>query len=361
MQVVAMAQTAPSLEEIATRHAVFLERLKSGEANLFADFLLQIDRSIRARLAAEDLTAYSRTRLEKLLTAIEGDLRDIYGAYWEQLRGNLIETAVYESQFEAKSINSVIAGFETVVPSQAQIVAAVFTSPLSVRGADGGKLLEPFIKDWSSGEIKRVSGAIRQGFFEGQTTSQILQIVRGTKANNYRDGILNIVNRDADAVVRTAVQHVASQSRQRTWEANADIIKGVRWVSTLDGRTTQVCRSLDGRVFPLNKGPRPPIHVRCRSTTVPELADDFAELFKGGTRASKGGQVGANLSYYDWLKTQSAAMQDQAIGPVRGKLLRNGGLTAERFAELNLGKNFEPLTLDQMKKLEPLAFERAGL
>ena len=94
-----MAQTAPSLEEIATRHAVFLERLKSGEANQFADFLLQIDRSIRARLAGEDLTAYSRTRLEKLLIAVESDLRDIYGAYWEQLRGNLIETAVYESQF----------------------------------------------------------------------------------------------------------------------------------------------------------------------------------------------------------------------------------------------------------------------
>lgn len=354
-----MATPAPSLEEIATRHQVFLERLKSGEANQFASFLLQIDRSIRARLAGEDLTAYSRTRLEKLLTAVEKDLRAIYGAYWQQLRGNLIETAVYEAEFESRAINSVVAGFETVVPAQAQIVAAVMSQPLSVRGPDGGKLLEPFITDWSHAEIKRVSGAIRQGFFEGQTTSQILQAVRGTRANKYRDGILAIANRDADAVVRTAVQHVASQARQTTWEANADIIKGVRWVSTLDSRTTQVCRSLDGRVFPLNKGPRPPIHIRCRSTTVPELADDLDLL--GGTRASKFGQVDANLSYYDWLKKQPAAFQDEAIGPTRAALLRNGGLTAERFAELNLGKNFEPLTLEQMRQLEPLAFEKAGL
>lgn len=352
---------APALEEIATRHQVFLERLKSGEVNFFADFLLQIDRSIRARLSGEVLTDYSRTRLEKLLAAVEKDLQQIYGAYWEQLRGNLIETAVYEAEFEAKAIDSVIDGFETVIPSQSQIVAAVFTRPLSVAGADGGKLLAPFIKDWTTTEVKRVSGAIRQGFFEGQTTSQILQTVRGTRANKFRDGILAVSNRNADAVVRTAVQHVASQARQSTWSANADIAKGVRWVSTLDARTTQQCRSLDGRIFALDKGPRPPLHIRCRSTTVLELIDDFAALGKGATRASKDGQVSASLTYYDWLKTQSAEFQNQALGPTRAKLLRNGGLTAERFAELNLGKNFEPLTLEQMRKLEPLAFEKAGL
>ena len=49
-----------------------------------------------------------------------------------------------------------------------------------------------------------------------------------------------------------------------------------------------------------------------------------------------------------------------AIGPVRGKLLRNGGLSADRFSELQLGQNFQPLTLEQMQELEPLAFKRAG-
>jgi hypothetical protein len=36
-------------------------------------------------------------------------------------------------------------------------------------------------------------------------------------------------------------------------------------------------------------------------------------------------------------------------------------LSAERFAELQLGRNFEPLTLDQMKSLDPVAFSRAGM
>ncbi|MDF2490951.1 MAG: phage head morphosis protein, partial [Pseudomonas sp.] len=31
------------------------------------------------------------------------------------------------------------------------------------------------------------------------------------------------------------------------------------------------------------------------------------------------------------------------------------------FSELQLDRNFRPLTLEQMKGLEPLAFERAGI
>ncbi len=41
-----MAATAERLTEIATRHQVFLERVKTGEANQFAAFLLEMDREL---------------------------------------------------------------------------------------------------------------------------------------------------------------------------------------------------------------------------------------------------------------------------------------------------------------------------
>lgn len=99
----------------------------------------------------------------------------------------------------------------------------------------------------------------------------------------------------------------------------------------------------------------------CRSTIVPEIDKAFAALERSMERASIDGPVPAKTTYFDWLKTQPAAFQDEAIGKTRGALLRDGGISAERFAELQLGKNFEPLTLDEMRKLEPVAFERAGL
>ena len=114
-------------------------------------------------------------------------------------------------------------------------------------------------------------------------------------------------------------------------------------------------------MFALGKGPQPPVHVNCRSAAIPLLSDEFAFLTEGEKRSSMDGPVDASTTYYEWLKQQPAAFQDAAIGPSRGKLLRNGGLTADQFARLQLDRNFQPLTLEEMRLLDPLAFERAGL
>ncbi|WP_163836865.1 minor capsid protein [Spartinivicinus ruber] len=359
------------LFDFTVRNQVFLEGLKSGEVNQFTAFLKQIDKEIKLRLIENDLTTFSRTRLEKLLKSIQKALANIYSAYYDELAGSLIDIAEYQAELEAKTLDAAVSEsqaelpeikrkqFEPTIPAATQIYAAVFATPLSVRGVDGGKLLDAFIKDWAKVERQRVVGAIRQGFFEGQTNAQIIRNIRGTRANNYRDGLLAISSRNAEAIVRTSIQHVASVARFETWKANDDILEGYRWVSTLDSSTTPVCRSLDGMQFELGKGPKPPAHIRCRSTTIAVLSKEFSFLSEDRTRASKDGPVKGGLTYYEWLKTQPASFQDKALGKTRAKLFRNGGLSAERFAALNLGRNFKPLTLDQMRKLEPAAFERA--
>ncbi len=358
---------ALQLQDQSTRHQVYIEKVKTGEANQFAAFLKEIDRSIRLRLSGEDLTVLNRARLSKLLSSVRQDMTAIFSNHWDELSGSLADLAEYEAGFEARSLNNVLPdGVETVIPTADQTWAAVRSAPLSVRGADGGKLLEPFVKDFSRNETKRITNAIRQGAFEGLTTSQIIQNVRGTRKNKFKDGLLNITHRNASAIIRTGVQHVSSVARQKTWEQNSDIIQGVQWVSTLDGRTSSQCRSLDGRTFGIDDGPRPPIHINCRSTTVAKLNDEFAYLEEGAERSARdaSGKVysaDAKETYYSWLKKQPANFQNNAIGMERANLLRNGGLTAERFSEINLGRNFEPLTLAQMEKLEPTAFDRIAL
>lgn len=355
----------PIIYDAQVRHQVFIERLKSGEVAKFAPFLKQIDKAIRERLSGDDITDFTRARLERLLEAVDGLLLGIFTAYTDQLNLDLIDLAQYEASFEASTLSQVgPATFEAVVPAVAQIRAAVLTNPLSVRGADGGKLLDAFIQGWASTERNRVVNAIRQGFFEGQTNSEIVKAIRGTKALQYKDGILAITDRNASAIVRTAVQHVATQARMETLKENSDVVQAVEWVSTLDSRTTPTCKSLDGKRFKIDEGPRPPIHINCRSTVVPITR--FSDLYgKDATRASKGAdgakQVDASLSYYEWLKSQPASFQDAALGKARAKLFRDGGLSAERFSALQLDRNFKPLTLDQMRALEPLAFERAGI
>lgn len=361
------------LYDATIRNQVMVEGLKAEEVRKFGPVLKEIDRSIRERLSGDELTEFSRTRLERLLGEVDKLLLGLLNGFADQLDVDLVDIALYEAEFEAASLQAaakavprgnVLVTFEPALPGIEAVKAAILTTPLSVRGADGGKLLKSFIAGWTQAERSKVVGAIRQGYFEGQTNAEIVRAIRGTRALRYKDGILATTERNASTVVRTAVQHVATQGRMATLSANSDVVTSVEWVSTLDSRTTQQCKSLDGKRFAIDKGPRPPIHPNCRSSIVPVTR--LTELFsEGATRAAKGdsgpGQVSAGLSYYEWLKGQPAAFQDQALGKARAKLFRDGGLSAERFSELNLDRNFMPLTLDEMRRLEPLAFERAGL
>lgn len=138
-------------------------------------------------------------------------------------------------------------------------------------------------------------------------------------------------------------------------------------VNGIPVHNSTLCRGLDGELFPIDSGPRPPAHYGCRSSAVPVLKKEFQLLSQGRQRSSRDpvtgevGSVSAKQTYYGWLKNQPAKVQDSIIGSSRGKLLRNGGLTTERFTELQLHKNFKPMTLKDMEKLEPTAFIKANI
>lgn len=126
-----------------------------------------------------------------------------------------------------------------------------------------------------------------------------------------------------------------------------------------------VCAALDLKEFPMDKGPRPPQHVNCRCTTTAVLIEKFAALNVRSVRPSVGPDgaepQSAGVSYFAWLKQQPEPFVVEAIGAKRAKLLLSGGLSSDRFAQLQLDKNFEPITLAEAKLLEPLAFKDAGL
>lgn len=346
-------------QDTAIRRQVFIERFKSSEVKRYEKFLAQIDKSLRLQLTKSELTEFSRRKLEAELVLVDQVLDGIYQKWGTEFRKEITKFSGMEAAFEAKTLENVAPeGFSFSIPSPTQLKSAVFTNPLSVRGSYQGKLLDPFLTDFTKGQKDLLSGAIRQGYFEGKTNFEILKIIRGTKAAKYADGLLNVSKNNATAIVRTAVQHVSSMARLETWNENDDIIEGYQWVSALDTRTTAQCRSLDGMIFKLGKGPVPPIHVSCRSTTIAEFKDDLKFLQEGRTRASILGKV-EDQTYYDWLKKQSPEFQDTAIGKERGRLLRLGGLSSEEFARLNLGRDFQPLTLDEMREKDPVAFVKA--
>lgn len=78
-------------------------------------------------------------------------------------------------------------------------------------------------------------------------------------------------------------------------------------VATLDSHTSDICRSLDGKVFKMSDYKpgvtAPPFHVYCRSTTAPH----FKENFGAGERAARGADgktyyVPDDVTYSEWKK-----------------------------------------------------------
>lgn len=350
----------------ALRLQVLLERLKAGEDKRIDEFLREVDRMLRDRLTRADLAPGQRARAEALLREVREALEALHAANRAAFLQRLQEMASTIADTQATWLRVVLIGAEVAVPSVQALQAAATAAPLSVRGPGGGVLLEAFVRKWGEADVERIEGVIRRGYFEGRTTDEIVRDLRGTKAANYADGALAVSRRHARTVAHTSLQHMAHVARAETFRANADLITGYRWVSTLDSKTSDVCKSLDGRVFELEQGPMPPAHPNCRSTTVPvtktfrEMGIDVDE-FGGGERASTNGPVDAGLTYFEWLKRQPAEFQDEALGPVRAALFRKGGLSAEEFARLQLGRNFQPLTLEEMRRKAPLVFARAGV
>ncbi|MEO1108271.1 MAG: minor capsid protein [Pseudomonadota bacterium] len=360
-----MASTPDILVEIATRHQVHLERLKTGAQGEFDDFLRLMQRDIINQLSEiEDLTTLRGRRLNRLLRAVRQTLRAGFGNYEAVWRQQLEDLAEYEGGFEVRALQRTF-GVDFSLPTPSQMVTAAFARPLSVQGLDEGQLLQSFFDGWTDKTFRRVEGAIRLSAAQGESLTQAIRRLRGTRARRFRDGLFNATRRDMAMLVRTSMQHVAVQAREAVWDRNDDIIQGVEWASVLDAKTSTICRSLDGQVFKLNEGPRPPAHIACRSVTVPRVRDGLSVLGQKGQQTARGADgietVAANQDYYQWLRTQPASFQDSVIGPERGRLLRKGGLSAERFRALQLDRNFRPLTLEQMRELEPAAFEAAGV
>ncbi|EAP2989430.1 phage head morphogenesis protein, partial [Salmonella enterica] len=162
--------------------------------------------------------------------------------------------------------------------------------------------------------------------------------------------------RNAATVIRTALNHVSTQARETTYKKNSDIVEKYEWVSTLDSRTSTICRSRDGQKYEIGKGPLPPAHPNCRSTTAPVISSDFDFLDAGAKRAARGAeggiQVDASTTYYDFLKQQPAWFQDEALGSVRGKIFRNSGISPEEFRVISVDGFGRPLTLQQMAELD---------
>ena len=334
-----MAITDDILDD-TLRHAHYLERYKSGVVNKIVGLLNNGNDKYYAQIYRSKLENLNRRDVDKLLVRLKKSIKQGYEPVIELLDGEIRDLGQAESRWQKKIIDGLVPiELDWEAPSEEQIYASVNSRPFE------GLLLKDWYKGLEDGAFRRIKQNIMQGYVEGQTTDQIVRNIREVSEGRTR--------RAAETAVRTALAHTSNIARNESYRRNRRVIKAIEWVATLDNRTTAVCRARDGKTYPYNKGPRPPAHAGCRSTTIPvlkslrQLGIKADEVPVKSTRASMNGQVSNELNYDGWLRKQPKEFQDDVLGVQKAKLFRKG-LTMERFVDKE-GREF---TLKELEKRE---------
>lgn len=389
-----------ALLDALVRHQIGLMRLSGSVRNKIVDLLNETEKDleleIRKRLAniqaGASLSPYTLRRLDLLEAAVkelrEAAITKAFGVLTEEMR----DLMKHETEFLAMSFQTVApVVLDLAIPSTLELLTLVTQQPVE------GKTLKKWAQDLKQRDVRRIMDQVRIGMVRGETAQQIAKRVVGTAALKGTDAVTEITRQHAAAITRTAVNFFSNRAKQAFYEANSDIVDEELYVATLDARTTPVCRSNDGKRFPLGKGPIPPLHFGCRSLRVAILSDkaigerpirkfteqqlvreyakanglDSVRSRDGLPRGHKNsfdefarrrareltGRVPASTTYQQFLTRQSKQFQEDVLGKTKAKLFRDGKLPLDRF----VNRNGDELTLSELAKRDKAAFRRAGL
>jgi len=300
-------------------------------------------RSILAQLK-QSLDGWAGDATEITATELQGIAQLQSEFVTEQLRKALPE-GILRSNINTVEISPQFAqSVVTTDPTQLNVVtlsddlfAAVNGAPqtYSLTAAQGatitlpnGQVVSKAFRGIATSQAEQFSQVVRNGLLTGETTPSIAKRLIGslqfgeeakTVGQIAAAGgqLTQVADNQIIALVRTSINQVANAASQQVYEGNQDITKKYRYIATLDTKTSAICRALDGREFEYGKGPMPPQHFNCRSTTVPVI--DYKALDipppPEGKRASMDGPVPGNETYGQWLAKQPRATQADALGP----------------------------------------------
>lgn len=265
--------------------------------------------------------------------------------------------------------------------------------PALVGGLAAGAAAAPFqgrtLRQWfdsaAADDARRVRQAVYTGAAAGESPATVARRVVGSAGALGRDGATQTSRNHIDTIVRSAVVHFGAYAREQFYQANAaaryakpttvlrlpvrpvgvlgdaaeaEAVRQVRqalggadmraggpglgapklfwleqFVAILDGRTTKLCRGLDGRRYKLGEGPIPPLHMRCRSNRVVILPE------------SVGGPVYDPGRYGEWVRRQPLEVRVLLMGSTRARKLTDADLADTAFEDYGA----KPMTLRQAR------------
>lgn len=237
---------------------------------------------------------YHISKLEALKVQTQYSLEVMYAKQFGTMHGALsdaFESGYYHTAYELQHGFNV--GWDIAGLDQAQI-EKVLAKPWA---ADGYNFSE---RIWGNKNklISEVHNELSRNIMLGADPQKAIDSLAKK---------MNTSKNNAGRLVMTEEAYFSSAAQKDCFESLG--VEQYEIVATLDSHTSDICRSLDGKHFPMKDYQpgvtAPPFHVYCRSTTVPY----FDEQFDIGERAARDEETGKtyyipdDMNYQEWKET----------------------------------------------------------
>ena len=162
---------------------------------------------------------------------------------------------------------------------------------------------------------------LTKGLIAGTSNQKIARELRDKTGASYSR---------AERLVRTETNYAHNQATAALYE---DVgVERYKYLATLDLRTSPMCREMDGKVIAyadkVDGVNYPPLHPRCRSTTVPVIYEDDVGTRVARDKDGKTYKVPDDMTYKEWYK-QYVADDPEALKQER--MIRNRSADKKQY------------------------------
>lgn len=218
-----------------------IKSLKTAGKDIYDDLIAQIrDKGLLRRFNPERMNSISPRFMKPMKTILTAYLEDVFGISYEQARDELVR--VGPKRFE-----------QSLVPEDF----------LEIIDAESFKI----VGDYTTEVTKRAKNVLVDAIKNGVGEGELVKLLRDELTENSDTWIRTLV--------RTKTTEFYNSARRSYWENDSiakQLVTAYQFSAILDDRTSEICRSLDQKVFDVDSEVgrvTPPLHFNCRSLLVP--------------------------------------------------------------------------------------------
>lgn len=245
------------------------------------------------------------SRLEALKLRTQQSLEVAFGNELDSLDGmvkRLYQSGYYHTCFEVQKGFNI--GWEI-----GQIDERKLQKVISKPWAADGKTFSDRVWQSKTTMVNELHQQMIRTIIQGKAPDEAIKSMTKYLQNKTKNAKYN-----AGRLVMTEQAFISSAAQK---DAFNDLdVEEFEIVATLDSHTSDICREMDGKHFPMKDFQpgvtAPPFHVWCRSTTVPYFDDEWG---RSGERAARGEDgktyyVPADMTYPEWEKAMVDGQTD---------------------------------------------------